>query len=307
MSGLRPNELIIGDHNWQQHVDAVVDGEHKSKGLIPRDWKRHPQGSYSRGTAFDMPLIPRSEWSERIRDMVATKSRLSDIRLKGNNGQPIPSRDQNGRGYCWNHSGTSDVLLIRARDNQPYVDLSAFMIGCLVKNYRDEGGWGAQGLDFIIEHGVPSSQFWPQRSVSRSNDTPEMRANAKLHQVSEGWMDMADPQYSRDLTFDQLMTALLCRIPGVGDYNWWGHSVGVADPVDGNEEKDTFRMESGKLATVPEFDLIWGVNTDVAGFATRIWNSWGDSWGDQGMGVLTGSKCQTDGCTAPRVSDGSTI
>lgn len=270
----RTVEPHIHDGNWQQYVsNPVVDGEWKAKGLIPRDYQSYPEGWYPGSVGFDMPLIPRSEWSGLIKEMEHTKSRLSDIR------GDIPSRDQNGRGYCWMHSGCSAALVLRARDNQPYIDLSAYMGACLIKNYRDEGGWGAQGLDWLVEHGLPDSKFWPQKSASRSNDTPEMRANAKLHRVTEGWMDLSRPQYDRNLTFEQVMTCLLCRIPVIVDFNWWRHSVCALDPVE----------------------------TSPGAFGIRIWNSWGDGWGDRGMGVLSGSKAIPDGATAPRVMTASAV
>lgn len=266
-------EVHIHDGNWQEFagVNPLIDGERKARGLVPRDYATT---HYPRATALDIPLIPRSEWSARIKEMEQTKSRLSDIRDTGKDGQQIPSRDQNGRGYCWMHSGTSATLLLRAKENLPYADLSAYMGACLIKDYRDEGGWGAQGLDWIVENGLPDSKFWPQRSVSRSNDTPEMRANAKLHRVAEAWNDLSMPQYDRNLTFDQLATCLLCRIPVVVDFNWWSHSVCAVDLVE----------------------------TEPGSFGVRIWNSWGDSWSQAGMGLLSGSKAIPDGACAPRVS-----
>lgn len=261
-------EIWIGDHNWQQHVNPVVDGVSVRRGLIPRDYSTHPMRSYPHATALDMPLIPKSEWSDRIKQMESEKSRLSDIR------GAIPSRDQNGRGYCWMHSGTSAMLLVRATMNLPYVDLSAYMGACIIKQYQDEGGWGAQGVDWLVENGLPDSKYWPQQSVSRSNDTPEMRANAKLHRFTEGWWDLSQAQYDRNLTFEQMATCLLSRIPVVVDFNWWSHSVCACDLVE----------------------------TSPGQFGIRIWNSWGDSWSDRGMGVLEGSKARPDGATAPRVT-----
>lgn len=264
-------ELTIGDHNWQAFVqDPVVSGQQKRRGLIPRDYQAYPPGYSPRARAFDMPLIPRSEWSERIKEMEATKSRLSDIR--GN----IPSRDQNGRGYCWAHSSVSALMLLRARDGQPLADLSAYAVACIIKDYADEGGWGALSMDWIIQNGCPTSQFWPQQSVSRSNDNATMRANAALHKVSETWMESAAP-YDRNLTFDQVATCLLCRIPVVVDFNWWSHSVCAADLVE----------------------------TAPGSFGIRIWNSWGDDWSDRGMGVLEGSRAVPDGACAPRVTAAS--
>lgn len=300
---LRPKEFIIGDHNWKRYAaDPKVGGETKRRGLIPRDWKTVPAGAYAGARqVLDMPLIPRSEWAERAADQIKGSYRLSDFRLRGDNGKPIPSRDQNGRGYCWMHSGVSAVLMLRASLGLPYADLSAYAGACIIKNYRDQGGWGAQGLDFLVARGIPTAKYWPQKSVSRANDNPETWADAAKYRVLEGWIDMASAQYDRNLTFDQEITLLLSNIPTIKDHNWWGHSIGGADAVNGETNRKHTRMKSGKLATLKEFELIWGFNDPVtAGWGIRIWNSWSDDWGDLGMSVLTGSKAVSDGCTAPR-------
>src|SRR3954451_2839279 len=112
-TGISPDELLIGDHT-PEHVthDVTVDDEVKARGLVPRDYGRYPVGCYSSAPGFqavDMPMIPQGEWSERIRDKVATRSQLSDIRLSsGPNGGPIPSQDQNGKGFC--HSEDTECL-----------------------------------------------------------------------------------------------------------------------------------------------------------------------------------------------------
>ena len=178
------------------------------------------------------------------------------------------------------------------------------MVACIIKQYQDEGGWGAQSMDFICENGIPSSQFWPQQSMSRSNDNPAMRANAKLHRVTEGFWDLSAAQYDRNLTWNQVATCLLCRIPVVVDYNWWSHSVCAADLIDGASEWGQTRDESsGKLVDLRTFNRVWGMDDPVtAGFGVLIWNSWGDSWSDRGMGPISGSKAVPDGSVAPRVS-----
>lgn len=443
-------EIIIGDHNYQQFLDDQhVDGENKARGLIPRNYDTHPLGCYGSIVPFyavDMPTIPESEWPERIKEKNSTKSWLSDIRNSGNNGQPIPSLDQNGKGYClpagspilmadgthkpieqvqlgdevicskltrsrvartyqrlftgdmvrlkmegtesaviltqghyiptpsnnpkwpnachdseaknfvagaevytynedrtqlqkqkvrhvskkpvkdlrvfdigiededhyfftnglmvhncWAHSGTSCVLLLRAVNNAPYVDLSAYAIACIIKKYADQGGWGAQGLDFITSRGVPSGKYWPQQSMSRSNDNAETWANAALHKVTEGWVDLQAAQYDRNLSKLQVGTCLLCNIPVVFDMNFWSHSIAGMDLVDGNEQRSVTRVESGKLADLQMFEKIWGLN-DYTGISTRIWNSWGNSWSKNGTGILSGSKAWPDGSVAPRVT-----
>jgi len=296
---LSENELII-DELTPEEVHEAPDG--RKKGLIPRDYEAHPRGFYASVAAVDVPLIDRSEWPERIADKVANESRLSDIRLRGNGGQMIPSRDQDGKGYCWAHSSTAAVIILRALQNLPYSSLSAYAVACIIKNFRDEGGWGAQSLDFITQRGVPDEKYWPQQSMSRANDNPQTWKNAAFHKVTEGWIDLAVAQYDRKLSFDQEITLLLSDVPVVKDENWWGHSILGLDAVDGNALKDTMRAESGKLMAPAEFAERWGMDGVTGGIGVRIWNSWGDSWSDRGMGVLTGSKAVSDGAVAPRMA-----
>lgn len=300
------NEVIIHDGNKDQYVQPqVVDGEAKARGLVPRDYSTHPVGFYSGipdMRAVQMPLIGRDQWAARCQELIDRKARISDVRMGGLNGQPIPARDQNGRGYCWMHSGVGAEILVRAIANLPYADLSAYACACIIKNYRDEGGWGAQGCDFLMSRGCPTSKFWPQRAVSKEYDTPETWEDAKKHKITGGYMDLQAAQYDRTLTFDQYATCLLLRIPVISDFNWWSHSVCAMDLVNGNTMFKKVRdSHSGKLLTVVEHELYWAVNNPVtAGYGVRILNSWGDTWSDHGMGVLTGSQAVPDGAVAPR-------
>jgi hypothetical protein len=267
---LRPNEIVIDDDNFGTHIDTMVDGKWMSRGCVPRVKETEPHTTMR--SLPDIPLIPRSEWAARIDEMEKTGSRLSDIRLRGNAGEMIPSLDQNGKGYCWAHSSTHAMIMARAVAGLPYVPLSAYAVACKIKNFRDEGGWGALSMDFICQQGVPSSQYWPMQSMAFKNDNPATWENARLHRCLAGWYDLDQAQYDRTLTQDQIVSLLLSRIPVVGDYNWWGHSVLLLDAVrDGND------------------------------IAIRIWNSWGDGWSDRGMGILRGSKAFPNGAVAPRL------
>ncbi len=264
-SPIGKNEVVINDANAHLFINPVVDGDRKSHGLIPRNYVTAPVGYLACAKPFDLPLIPESEWQARLDYQILNTSQLSDVRNTGGpNGGPIPSRDQNGKGFCWAHSSVSASLIVRALNGQPYSDLSAYAVACIIKGYRDEGGWGSESLEWIAQNGCPSSQFWPQQSMSRSNDTPEMRANAKLHKVEE-WMDL-EPRNKA-----QLVTCLLSSIPVVIDENWWSHSIAAIDLVSINP------------------------------FRIRIWNSWGDSWSENGTGILEGEKAIPDGAIAPRV------
>lgn len=238
------------------------------RGLVERDYGVTPM------RAVEMPLIPRSEWSARIKEMEETRSRLSDIWHAGG----VRHLDQNGQGYCWAYAATHAVMALRAVMGQPHVRLSGHAVGCLVKGYRDEGGWSALALQHVAERGVPSVEAWPEKSMSRANDTPAMRENALLHRVTEAWIDVAAPVWNRDLSWDQVMTLLLSRVPVCADYDFWGHAVCLLDPVE---------VEPGS-------------------YGVRLVNSW-NGWGDRGMGVLRGSRAIPSNAVAPRVTNPSTV
>lgn len=298
------NEIIVHDGNAHLFKEDVkVDGKPKSRGLIPRDYSRHPVGSIPGIKAVDFPLIPQSEWAGRIDEQEKARSRNSDIRLIGNNGKPIPSTDQNGVGFCWNHSVTSAVMVVRALMGLPYVELSAFAIGCMIKNYRDEGGWGAQAAEFAIKNGIPSSKFWPIKSMNRSNDNPQTWADATNHKCGEVFMDVQAAVYDRNLAWAQYVTGFINNMVGVNDFSDWSHSVCGLDAVNGASKFGRCRAESGKLLTLEEHDLIWAMNDPVlAGVGNRHWNSWTDSYGNLGMGIRTGRQAIPDGGLLLRTS-----
>lgn len=274
------NDTIIHDGNFQQFIDTPVDGQVRKRGLIPRNYEMFGRGCYGAAQAIDIPIIPRSEWPDRIREKENDQNRLSDIRNTGNSGGLIPSLDQNGKGYCWTHSVVQCVHLLRAYSNQPYVPLSAYSVACVIKTFRDEGGWGALALDFIATRGIATQSDWPQQSMSRNHNTPETWERAKNYRTTEGWIDLAEPVYDRNLTFDQVASLLLVNIPVVLDYNWWGHSVCGMDLVD---------LEPNRQLN------------DVRRWGVRILNSWSDNWENKGTAVLAGTKAVPDGAVAPRV------
>lgn len=251
----------------------VADGEVKGRGLVPRDYSTHPQGYCVSAPPAEIKLIPRSDWSAMIKEGNERKSFLSHIRRRANNGQPIPSLDQNQSNYCWAHSATMSLIILRARANLPYKRLSAYAVGCKIKNFANQGGWGAQSCDFIRDQGVPDTDHWPEKSWSRSNDNPETWKNAAQHKILDGWWDLASPQYSRNLTFDQMMTLLLMRVPVIIDLNWWSHSVLALDPAE------------------PE----------PGSFGPKGINSWTDQYGDLGEFTLQGSRGHPDGAVAPNI------
>ena len=122
-----------------------------------------------------------------------------------------------------------------------------------------------ESVEWIAANGVPTSKTWPQQSMSRTNDNPNMRAEAAKRKYKK-WMELDHSKMKA-----QLVTCLLLGIPVVSDFNWWSHSVCTIDLV------------------------------SLSPFRTRIWNSWGDGWSANGTGILEGNKAIPDDALAPEI------
>lgn len=265
-SALRPKEIVIDDSNYLQYAppqDVVIDGEKKTRGLIPRDYSVHPLGGLSFAAPFNVPIIPRNLWTGMIEQMEKSKSRLSDIATLAG----LECLDQNGTNYCWINGPTYCMMQIRAFAGLPLVLLSPASVGCKIKGFRNQGGWGTEGLEYIVQHGIVPQSLWPANAIKREYDTAEAWKEAESYKITEWWE--LQPR-----NFDQLMTCLLLRIPVAVGYNWWSHEVSAIDPV---------VVSPGK-------------------FGIRIRNSWGMGYGDDGYAVLAEGKATPDDAVAPCVA-----
>jgi C1A family cysteine protease len=122
-------------------------------------------------------------------------------------------------------------------------------------------------VEYIVENGIYPTAAWPNTSRDSDNKTAAGDITAKGYQVTE-FYDLEDNN------FDQLATALLLGFPCALGLDWWGHLVCATDLV----------------------------MIDSRSFGTRIRNSWGESWGERGWGVLT-EKRSIGSAVAPRVVD----
>ncbi len=242
----------------------------KSTGLIPRPYHKYPVGCYAFAPAFpDSELIDPAEWPERLAENRAKKQGLLDMREA--NYEVLKSLDQDGLGLCWAFSSTKAVMYVRAIMNQAPLRLSAWWVAGIVKNWRDQGGWGASSLEQIVKAGAPAESYCPE--YKSSYNTQECQANAALHKVTEWWDGSDDP----DKATKQCVSMLLRGIPCVVDLNDMGHSMCCID-----------------IGSLDPLELIYD-------------NSWSPNSGEKGLYRGRGRRARPDGLVIPRVSLPTTV
>lgn len=275
MSGIPDESYVIGDDTPSREFSNLSDD--RARGLIPRNYDENPVGCYGAAPPWDvdsMPLVPWDEIPDRIAFLKESRTRLVDL-VKGK----FNPLDQNGQSYCWFYSGTSAIHCLRAKNNQPHVRLSAHSGAWVIKGGRDQGGWGAAGLDFQRQRGVCPVTAWPEKSMNgRLYNTTENWEIAKEYRVTEGFVDLDPPAYDRELSAHQCISMILNRTPVISDYNWWRHSVCMVDVLDAYPNRS---------------------KRDPRRYATEVLNSWW-MWANQGYGILKDSKAFPDGASAPR-------
>jgi hypothetical protein len=253
----------------------ILDDETDNDKWFPKDKGRGlvepPAGKGKEMSAppSEIKLITQSEWSDRIKEKEAKKSRMKDI------GHYIENINQGQVGYCWAHSNAHCVAFNRAVSNQPYIALSAYMVAAIIKKGRDEGGWCGLSAQFLGEYGIaPEGDgpgHWPLHARNTGRDTPAVRAEMAKYRSNETWIDLTTQVYNRNLTAAQLASCLFGNNPCAVDFNWWGHSVCAVRLV---------RVEAG-------------------GYGLLILNSW-KGWGRHGLAVLRGDKAVPDGAVCIR-------
>jgi hypothetical protein len=269
--------FIIDENTNSDLLYPKINGSRVGTGFDPAQVKQDAFRPLFGDAPDQLKVIPRSEWDARFEEQERLKSSLWHVRQYAANGQQMPTLDQNGQGYCWAYSTTRCVMYLRALMNQPYVRLSAHAIGCMIKGFRDEGGWCGLSADFHKSRGCPSVEKWPEKSMNRSNDNAGVWENAAGHKVTEEWMQLTGHVADRNMTEEQLATCLFLNIPVAIDIPAWGHSISGIRWV---------RSEPGA----------WGPGID---------NSWTDQWGENGYSVLQGNMKKWMSAIALRVTTAS--
>jgi hypothetical protein len=193
------------------------------------------------------------------------KQKAGLLELREANYEILKSLDQDGLGLCWAFSSTKAGMYTRAKQHEVGIRLSAWYVAGRIKGWRDQGGWGAASLKFIVESGVPAESYCPE--YKSRYDTADTRANAALHKFTEWYDGAEDPRLAQK----QMVSMLLRANPCVVDLNDMGHSMCAID-----------------LQSIKPLVVIYD-------------NSWGES-NDKGFYRGQGARARPDGLVIPRVS-----
>jgi hypothetical protein len=253
------------------NVGELFDHAHKhgfELACEPRDYFKVPRGSIEGAPGSTITPFSRNDWPAMIEELAAKKARASDHWHRG--GCKVLYQGQTN--YCWFNGPVSAVYACRALNNQPFVELSPASGAAQIKNFRNDGGWGSEALEWLIKNGVNRASTWPPNAIDRRYMTAEAKAEALQYRVTE-WSDLGNRNFALQATY-----ALLSKAVAVG-YNWWRHEVCQLDLV---------QIEPGS-------------------FGILIVNSWGPTWDGDGMAILREDKGTADDAVAPEVVHGTTL
>lgn len=210
------SDYLFADRNWR--VPNCPRGEPGAFGLEERDWDNVPFGSQPEFSGpMPIPLIPESEWMDRIDEMERTKSSLTHIIDDAG----VPCLDQGSVGYCHAFSLAHAAMCLRAAMNQPFRLLSASSVGGPVTGYRNQGAWILDDLKQAATVGFSEEKYYPMLTT-QNKWTPDAKASAERNKVTH-WFEL------RRGNMNEMMTALLSRFPVVIGVR--GHAVNVLKPV----------------------------------------------------------------------------
>lgn len=243
---------VIDDSNAGQYAEYSADMGF-SRGYVERDFQRHRFGSYA--AAYSGPVFPRSKWDDLMKMQEDNQSSPDHHRIASK----VPILDQNGLPYCWMYGLVGAIMTGYAQTGQPVPHLSATCPAAQGKNWKEEGGWAGEAIEYVRKFGIPTLDVWPEHSMDRNLPKQDsVKRSASLHGIVE-FLELPSQK------FDVAMSALLDPKnprPVTLGLMWWGH-------------------------------LVYGckaVKIDRSTYGIKIANSWKASWESNGCAVLAESK-----------------
>lgn len=175
----------------------------------------------------------------------------------------LPVHDQDGRSLCWMHGSVRALECVKIYENQKAELLSAECAAYMVTGGRDRGGFPEEALEQLRTKGTCTENMWPRNEIDKRSAKEGWELELPFNVILD-WMDVEN--------WDDQMTLALNRVPVPIGVGWWSHLVCQLGPVLGPNDEPMIIFD----------------------------NSWGESWGDNGRGILNEAKGTADlGAFAP--------
>lgn len=220
---------VYDDSNYKELIGdgktVEFAGETRLLSAMPKPFG-HDTRRYSMKFSEKFPLIPRSEWSARIKEQREKKARVSDY-------QKFRSTNQGSRPTCWAAGPSHSVTTMRVMQGLPLQFMSPCAIAVPISG-GNRGGYEGEAFEKYATDGGVREELWgPTDGNSRLDDNPEVQADRLRHKVLE--------IYECE-TFDDWATAALMPFPGAMAYNWWSHVISNGDLIE--IEKNSFGLRN---------------------------------------------------------------
>lgn len=211
--------LVYDDTNWRTLIGdgtaIVAAGERRLLSAIPKP-AGHNSRLYSKVFGSNIPRIPRSEWSARIKTQKQLRARISDHqKFKPDNQGSLPT--------CWAAGTCHAATTCRVMQGLPYKQISACSVAVPISGGRS-GGYEGDAVEYLTKYGGATVDVWPYTAADRSfQSKPEVVESRKRFIALETYECNG---------FDDFATAALLGFPMTVSYNWWSHVVMLADLIE---------------------------------------------------------------------------
>ena len=208
--------------------------------------RRVPLLSGHASKGFDLPLIKGSERDDLIEAQEKSKTTIPDLC----DAAGLKVKNQASTNFCWINAPVHILEVDRVIQGEEYVELSPASVGSIIMNFRNRGGSGVVGMEWMAEHGCVPARLWPCNAISKQYDTPEADAERAKYKPLE-YYDL-DPRDE-----DAIISCIL-----------QGKAVSVGVPSWSHEVTLSAVLKRGN-----GYDFIFD-------------NSWDTSYGTNGRGVF---------------------
>ena len=215
--------IVIDDSNYQQYLnEAAADG--RVAGIIPRksaigELELQP-GMYAAVLAEKFPLIPESQWKDRI---AAMQGRFARQR---NEAAGVKDCSQGSFGYCWAFSLAQCIQSAHVAAGRPHIELGAESLGGAV-NWRNQGYYLDGAIAYAVKHGIASRAFIPNLNINPKSFKSRWEVDAMLHrpiatEIFDG---------GAKAIWAETVTTILSGYSVYMAYNWASHALQIDELV----------------------------------------------------------------------------